>query len=365
MKRILSILIRLAFKWRDVPLSWRRGDDGKPKLYICSDRDDFIWAKLLGGAGLHSRYFNYHLYIEVFQEMFTVVVKGDRTEIEKGSFVFGKYRDVEALNSTLGFGFINGFRNDKEVELYNEELDRLNGLTFGAEKIKKEEIEYGNSLPFPAFVVGTDHTIASYGGNFSRYIKITNAINFEPAGVLEKNGKDVLFITSHNFLHRGLVEVIEATSARGVNLHVIGNFKSNQQDFKIYKRYKDLPFVHFHGAMELSSEAFRRIVSRCSLQVYNSIAEGLSGCVVSGLVSGLPVYCKDTCAPEFSKFIHSFSEFSVDEMLDLIDFYSKGNFGTAIQRQYASEFSGEKLKQVLRTTITNELNSVVKESAAS
>lgn len=139
----------------------------------------------------------------------------------------------------------------------------------------RSEALYG--VPVPAF-------------QFHDYQEIIKSKNFEQAK------KNILFINSAGFVHKGLDLVLEAMKQfQDVTLHICAPMHEEKDFAEVFRNELNQPNIQVHGFVDMSSEAFKNILMTCGFIILPSCAEGQSSAVVNAVVNGglIPVITKE------------------------------------------------------------------------
>jgi glycosyltransferase involved in cell wall biosynthesis len=129
-----------------------------------------------------------------------------------------------------------------------------------------------------------------------------------------------LFLGSVGQVHKGLDILLEVFAKRpSLQLFVCGHFAQESDFCRAYRRELfTTPNIVPLGFLDIRSDRFREVASRCSFVVMPSCAEGMSGSVLTGMSAGLVPIVSRECGLS-GRGIHHFADCSVEGVADAVE----------------------------------------------
>lgn len=198
---------------------------------------------------------------------------------------------------------------------YNEaEQTRLNQLEKrrGVKLKPRRKVSPSKSTEIADFLEGFGNkTVFKTFNQFNKsisFIPISSVIEFDfPKNKdLEKARKHFLWIGGGGAVQKGLDLTLEAFSqASELHLHVCGPIYGEEDFVAEYKKeLEETPNIHVYGRIDVASEQFDEIISKCGAVIYPSAGEGSSGAIVQAMHAGLiPIITNETGIQEDSRYI--------------------------------------------------------------
>lgn len=139
-------------------------------------------------------------------------------------------------------------------------------------------------------IVGNQWTLSTYPTNTLAPLRLINATAMctggSPIKVINSPRVDFLWFGSSGLVHKGLDLCLEFFRKNsGYHIHICG---PKEQDFMSLFRSDLLRSnVHFHGFVDVGSDLYRNIVSKCLFAVLPTCSEGQSTSLLTVMADGL------------------------------------------------------------------------------
>ena len=135
--------------------------------------------------------------------------------------------------------------------------------------------------------------------------------------VLYAPENEFFFMGSAGNMLRGVPLLLEYFITHSkLRLHVVGPIKDDY--YKLMKA-RLTPNIVLHGFMDINSDAFLQIISRCNFMLYPSGSEGVPGSVLNGMKNGLiPIVTPWASFDEIEKYGYIFSDWSINAIDDAV-----------------------------------------------
>ncbi|MDB5204370.1 MAG: glycosyl transferase family 1 [Candidatus Taylorbacteria bacterium] len=149
------------------------------------------------------------------------------------------------------------------------------------------------------FGFGNEHTV----NTFPESNKITllpqslPAIFYLPKRDWNEAQHHFLWLSGGGAVHKGLDLLLEIfRSHPDLLLHICGPVKAEKDFVSFYrKELFETPNIIYHGRVDIESEKFKEIHTKCGFIIYPSCSEGQSGAVLVAMSTGLiPIISKET-----------------------------------------------------------------------
>jgi len=171
-------------------------------------------------------------------------------------------------------------------------------------------------------VLGNEYTMGSFQFTNKPITRIPLSSAYEFNYPKERNvsltKKNFLWLGSLGMVHKGLDLVLEAFAKMPeLSLTVCGSAQKEEDFFRLYK--KELlytPNIHFHGWIDMASEAFSNIARTHAAMIYPSCAEGGAGCVIHCMHAGLIPICTKEASVDLDDFGILIKEGSVEGVME-------------------------------------------------
>ena len=110
--------------------------------------------------------------------------------------------------------------------------------------------------------------------------------------------KNVLWLGSRGFIHKGLDIVLEAfKEINNFNLHICTDLEVESQFYNWYKEeFSNCSNIHYHGWMDVNDLRFQHLAENCIASVYCSAAEGGAGAIIQAMQFGCIPIVNDSTA---------------------------------------------------------------------
>ena len=115
---------------------------------------------------------------------------------------------------------------------------------------------------------------------------------------LSASRKNILWLGSRGFIHKGLDIVLEAfKEVNNFNLHICTKLEAEPQFYNWYKtKFSNCSNIFYHGWMDVNELQFKQLAENCIASVYCSAAEGGAGAVVQAMQFGCIPIVNDSTA---------------------------------------------------------------------
>jgi glycosyltransferase involved in cell wall biosynthesis len=178
------------------------------------------------------------------------------------------------------------------------------------------------SLADQIVVLGNNYTMESFQFASKPITRIPLSSAYEFPYPQERNfslaKKNFLWVGSYGMVHKGLDLVLDAFARMPeLSLTVCGRPEKEDDFFRLYKKeLLHTPNIHFHGWMDMASEAFMQIAKTHAAIIYPSSAEGGAGSVIHSMHAGMVPICTHEASVDLGNFGILVKEGSVEAVME-------------------------------------------------
>ncbi len=191
-------------------------------------------------------------------------------------------------------------------------------------------------------VLGNKYTMESFQFSGKPITRLPLSSAYEFPYPQERNislaKKKFLWIGSYGMVHKGLDFVLEAFAKMPeLSLTVCGRPEKEEDFFHLYeKELLHTPNIHFHGWMDMASEAFTHIAHTHAAIIYPSCAEGGAGSVIHSMHAGMVPICTKEASVDLGDFGISIKEGSPEAVMEAARQFASLSDREAEERSVAS-----------------------------
>lgn len=164
--------------------------------------------------------------------------------------------------------------------------------------------------------IGSSYTVDTYPTDIRKKISLIHQSSQAVRTVSEikySPENEYFFMSSSGNMLKGVPQMIECFSNHPeLTLHILGYMEEDVID-----AMKDniTPNIHIHGFMNVNSQEYLNVISRCNFIIYPSGSEGMPGAVLNSMKNGLiPISTKWASFDEISEYGYVMDDVSVAEI---------------------------------------------------
>ena len=148
-----------------------------------------------------------------------------------------------------------------------------------------------------------------FGGDFQKnlftYLNKTFPLSLSSSFIpafkekeISASRKNILWLGSRGFIHKGLDIVLEAfKEINNFNLHICTKLEAEPQFYNWYKmEFSSCCNIYYHGWMDVNDLQFQQLAENCIASIYCSAAEGGAGAIVQAMQFGCIPIVNDSTA---------------------------------------------------------------------
>lgn len=197
-------------------------------------------------------------------------------------------RSFKGIRIYYATGACTIYQNDAEIKRLRDVKKRRSAYLLPRRIVPYWSLSNGYSDAL--VVLGNKWTCDTYRPYTESPIYPLNATGFVSSEIPERNiaeaRKNFFWFGSAGLVHKGLDLCLEFFSKYpGLELHICGAHETDF--FEEFKTELNAPNVHFHGFIDVQSDLFKQIASKCLFTILPSCSEGQATSLLTTMGAGL------------------------------------------------------------------------------
>ncbi len=194
--------------------------------------------------------------------------------------------------------FGNAMQHERSIEVFKRRGFRLPVHKDNVVKPAREWHEAADKI----LILGNDFVRSTWYQEYDHKYSLINNVSAQLPNFGAEGPGNYLFLSSTGQVHRGLDVLLDVFANRVEHLHICSAVLEEANFVAAYRHELfEMPNIHTHGFIDISSKQFLSIVADCKFVILPSCSEGQSSSVINAMLNGLlPIVTRNCGLPDVS-----------------------------------------------------------------